>query len=219
MGTRNRGANKDAGTICVGVITGVRGLKGDVWIKSFTANPEDVAAYGPVSSQSGERRYRIRVVGQAKGRMVARIEGIADRTSAEALKGEKLFVSRDALPAPDEDEYYHADLIGLRAVLTGHDGDSAAENSDLGRVRAVHEFGAGTVIEIEGPAVGNHMVPFTRETVPMVDLSAGLLVIAPIAGLLDLAGDEEDDARGDKGGEETAGGQKGGGRKSGGETK
>ena len=219
MVTRNDGAAKDAGTICVGVITGVRGLKGNVWIKSFTANPEDVAAYGPVSNQSGERRYRIRVVGQAKGRLLARIEGVADRTAAEALKGEKLFVSRDDLPAPDEDEYYHADLIGLRAVLTGHDGDSEAESTDLGRVRAVHEFGAGTVIEIEGPAAGSHMVPFTREAVPLVDLSAGLLVIAPIAGLLDLAGDEEDDARGDNDGGQTDGDQEGGGQKSGGETK
>ncbi len=182
--------------VCVGVIAGVRGLSGDVWIKSFTANPEDVAAYGPVSDQTGERLFRIRVVGQAKGRVVARIDGIADRTAAEALKGEKLYVPRDALPAPDEDEYYHADLIGLRAVLAGGDGPTEGGGGDLGRVRAVHEFGAGTVIEIEGPASGVHMVPFTREAVPVVDVAAGRLEVAPIAGLIDPVSDHESGAGG-----------------------
>lgn len=202
MGMRNKGAAGDAATVCVGVITGVRGLRGDIWIKSFTANPEDVAAYGPVFDQSGERSYRIRVVGQAKGQIVARIEGIADRTVAEALKGEKLFVPRDVLPAPGEDEYYHTDLIGLRAVWARGDGQAEDEGGDLGRVRAVHEFGAGPVIEIESPNSGPHMVPFTREAVPAVDVAAGRLVIAAIAGLLDAADDEEDDA----GGRSTSGG-------------
>lgn len=201
MGMRNQDAAKDAGRVCVGVIAGVRGLKGEVWIKSFTANPGDVAAYGPVSDQSGERQYRIRVVGQAKGRMVARIEGIADRTAAEGLKGEKLFVPRDALPAPDEDEYYHADLIGLRAVLASPDGRTEREDGDLGRVHAVHEFGAGTVLEIQGPGSGAHMVPFTREAVPVVDMAAGRLLIAPIAGLFDPVPDGERDS----GGEEASG--------------
>jgi len=204
MGMRNQGASNTTNAVCLGVITGARGLKGDVWIKSFTANPEDIAAYGPVSDQSGERHYRIQVVGQAKGQMVARIEGIEDRTAAEALKGEKLFVPREALPAPDEDEYYHADLIGLRAVMARPDGQTEREDSDLGRVRAVHEFGAGTLVEIQGPGSSAHMVPFTREAVPVVDLAAGRLLIAPIAGLFDPVpdGDEEN-----AGGDQTGGGE------------
>jgi 16S rRNA processing protein RimM len=178
------------------VIAGVRGLRGEVWIRSFTADPADIAAYGPVWDQSGERQYRIRVVGQAKGRMVARIEGIADRTAAEALQGEKLFVPRDALPPPGEDEYYHADLIGLKAVLANRDGRDGHQEGDLGRVRAVHEFGAGTVIEIAGEASGAHMVPFTREAVPVVDVAGGRLVIAPIAGLIEPAPDDAGDSGG-----------------------
>lgn len=180
----------------MGVIAGVRGLGGEVWIRSFTADPKDITAYGPVWDQSGERQYRIRVVGQAKGRMVARIEGIADRTAAEALKGEKLFVPRDALPPPGENEYYHADLIGLKAVLAARNGRDDHQEGDLGKVRAVHEFGAGTVIEIVGEASGVHMVPFTREAVPVVDVAGGRLVIAPIAGLIDPAPDDTGDSGG-----------------------
>lgn len=201
--------------MCVGVIAGVRGLKGEVWVKSFTADPGDISAYGPVWNQSGGRQYRLEVVGQAKGRIVARIEGITDRTAAEALKGEKLFVPRDALPPPEEEEFYHADLIGLKAVLAGAEGHSEQDGGDLGRVRAVHEFGAGPVIEIQGPVYGAHMVPFTREAVPVVDLAAGRLVIAPIAGLIEQVPDDvgsEDMDLEDRGGAEDE-------RASGGETK
>ena len=113
-------------------------------IKSFTANPEDVARYGPLEDESGERRLSLRLVGSAKGVVIARLAGIADRDRAEALRGLRLYLPRAALPPAGQEEYYHADLIGLEAAL--------ADGTALGHVRAVHDFGAGDTLEIERPA-------------------------------------------------------------------
>lgn len=163
--------------VCVGVITGAQGVRGAVRVKSFTADPEDLAAYGPVEDEAGERRFELRVVGRAKGVVVAKLAGIEDRDAAEALRGMRLYVGRAALPPAGEEEYYHADLLGLRAEL--------ADGSVLGRVRAVHDFGAGDSLELERPEGGLLMVPFTRAAVPVVDLAGGRVVIDPPAGLLD----------------------------------
>ena len=130
------------GKTCVGVITGVRGLTGELWIKSFTADPMDVGSYGPVSDAGGARTFKVQAKSVVKGKVVARIKGVGDRTAAEALKGVELFVSRDVLPQPEEDEFYQADLIGLRAVTL--------DGEDLGTVVAVHDFGAGDLLEIAG---------------------------------------------------------------------
>jgi 16S rRNA processing protein RimM len=167
--------------VCVGAISGARGLNGDVWVKSFTATPEDVAAYGPVSDAAGKRRFTLRVVGHGSGGVIARIDGIADRTAAEAVKGIALFVDRAALPAPAEDEFYFADLIGLTAERA--DGNDEAGRV-IGRVEAVHDFGAGAVLEVALAQGGIAMVPFSREAVPAVDLARGRLLIAPLPGLL-----------------------------------
>ncbi len=103
--------------ICVGAITGARGLKGEVRIKSFTADPKGVSHYGDVTDENGENSYKIRITGQAKGQLLARLKGVEDRNAAEALKGIRLYVLKSALPAPEEDEFYFSDLVGLRAVL------------------------------------------------------------------------------------------------------
>lgn len=174
--------------VCVGAIAGARGLNGDVWVKSFTAAPEDVAAYGPVSDAAGVRRFKLNVVGHGAGGVIARIDGIADRTAAEAVKGTELFVERAALPAPAEDEFYFADLIGLMAERADEQDEAA---SPLGRVEAVHDFGAGAVLEVVLAQGGVAMVPFTREAVPAVDLARGRLLIAPLPGLLAPAVDGE----------------------------
>jgi 16S rRNA processing protein RimM len=168
-----------AGTplLCVGIITGAQGVRGAVRIKSFTAVPEDVAAYGPVADEDGQRAFALRLVGRAKGVVIATIAGVADRDAAERLKGVRLYVARDKLPAPGEEEYYHADLIGLAAVLR--------DGTPLGRVRAVHEYGAGDSLEVVRESGATVMVPFTRAAVPEVDLAAGRLVIEPLDGLLD----------------------------------
>src|SRR5436853_5683073 len=121
--------------VCVGVITGAHGVRGAVRVKSFTAEPEAVAGYGPLEDESGARQLSLHLIGNAKGVLIAKLAGIEDRDRAEALRGLRLYLPRAALPPPDEDEYYHVDLIGLDAAL--------ADGRLLGRVRAVHDFGAG----------------------------------------------------------------------------
>jgi 16S rRNA processing protein RimM len=162
--------------VLIGVVTGVHGVSGAVRVKSFAARPEDIARYGPLSDGTG-RRFTLRVTGAQKGVVIARFEGVEDRNRAEELRGLRLYLPRAALPPAENDEFYHADLIGLAAVL----GDGTA----LGRVRAVYDFGAGDMIEIERPAAPPALVPFTRAVVPVVDLIAGRLVIDPPPGLLD----------------------------------
>lgn len=169
MAARRRSSGQVAGKVCVGVFTGARGLKGELKVKSFTAEPGDIAAYGPVSDEAGERVFKLTVRGMAKDQVVVSIEGIRDRNGAEALKGLQLFVPRGALPAAGEDEYYHADLIGLTAITA--DGDSK------GTVRGVYDFGAGDMLEIEGEAGDTVLIPFTHATVPEIDIEVGRLTI------------------------------------------
>lgn len=180
------GDGQDGGErVCLGVIVGSRGLKGDLKVKSFAQVPEDVAAYGALEDETGSRRIDLRVTGQAKGVLIARVEGVNDRTAADKLKGLRLFVGRDRLPPPDEDEYYHSDLIGLAVE---------APQGSLGTVRQVFDFGAGDVLEIAGGDFGTVMVPFTKTIVPVVDLAGGRLVVDPPDGLLemDAGGDVEE---------------------------
>jgi 16S rRNA processing protein RimM len=163
--------------ICVGVVTGAHGVRGAVRLKSFTGEPEAIAGYGPLQDERGERRFALRILGNAKGVLIAAISGIDDRDRADALRGLRLYLPRAALPPTEAEEYYHADLIGLAAALP--------DATPVGTVRAVHDFGAGDTLEIErmqGPPV---MVPFTRAVVPVVDLDAGRLVLDPPPGLLD----------------------------------
>src|SRR5690349_19797564 len=157
--------------VCVGVITAAQGVRGAVRIKSFTAEPKAVAGYGPLEDESGERQFALRLVGTAKGVLIGKLAGVENRDRAEGLRGLRLYLPRAALPPPGDDEYYHADLIGLGAVL--------ADGTPLGRVRAVHDFGAGDTLEIERAEGQPVMVPFTRAVVPVVDLETGRLVVDP----------------------------------------
>jgi 16S rRNA processing protein RimM len=157
--------------ILVGAIAGAHGVRGQVRIKSFTDDPADIAAYGPLSDESGQRRFDLEVTGQAKGGVIARIDGIADRTAAEALRGLRLYVPRAALPATQGDEYYRVDLIGLRAEL--------ADGTNFGRVIDVQNYGAGDVLEIERPDGATELLPFADRVVPVVDLAAARIVVDP----------------------------------------
>jgi len=148
-----------------------------VRIKSFTEAPEDVARYGPLADETGARRFELRLIGAGKGVVIARLPGVVDRNQAEALRGLRLYLPRSALPQPEADEYYHADLIGLEAVL--------GDGTPVGRVRAIHDFGAGDTLELTRPGAPPVMVPFTRAVVPQVELAAGRLVLDPPPGLLD----------------------------------
>jgi len=163
--------------VCVGVVTGPHGVQGAVRIKSFTEAPEDVARYGPLGDESGDRRFELRLIGAGKGVVLARLSGVDDRNQAEALRGQRLYLARAALPQPEAEEYYHADLIGLEAVL--------GDGTPVGRVRAIHDFGAGDTLELERPGAPPVMVPFTRAVVPRIELAAGRLVLDPPPGLLD----------------------------------
>ncbi len=168
--------------ICVGAVTGARGIKGDIRIKSFTADPEAIADYGPLYDETGSQTFDLRVTGQAKGQLTARMKGINDRTAAEKLKGLQLYIPRENLPATQEDEFYFSDLVGLRA--------EDLEGNTLGTIRSVDNFGAGDVLEIGGGVPGGLMVPFTKTTVPRVEIDKGLVVINLPDGLLDPPDEE-----------------------------
>ena len=163
--------------VCVGIITGPQGVQGAVRIKSFTEIPGDITSYGPVEDEAGHYRFELRLVGTAKGVVIAQVSGIEDRNRAETLRGLGLYLPRSALPETGADEYYHADLIGLEAVLD--------DGTPVGCVRAIHDFGAGDTLELARPDAPPVMVPFTRAVVPVVDPAAGRLVLAPPPGLLD----------------------------------
>lgn len=164
-------ADEDPARVLMAAVTGARGLKGEVKLKSFTEDPEAVFACGPLSDEAGTRRFSGRCTGRAKGLVFARIEGVNDRNAAEALKGVRLYAARKDLPEPAEDEFYHADLIGLAA--------ETPEGRALGRVLAVHDFGAGASIEIDGGPAGVLVLPFTRAAVTQVDIAGGRLVAVP----------------------------------------
>lgn len=158
------------GRVCLGVITKAHGTRGEVRIRSHTEDARAVAAYGPVTDETGSRTMTVKIVGESNGIVTARIEGVKDRTEAEALKGAKLYVPRSALPEPGEEEFYHCDLIGLRAELVS--------GGELGTVSAVHNYGAGDVIEIARPGrKAPVLLPFTRAAVPVIDIGAGRIKV------------------------------------------
>jgi 16S rRNA processing protein RimM len=157
--------------VLLGRISGAHGLKGEVKIAAFTAEPEDIAAYGPLTSADGARIFEIASLrGAGGGAVIARLRGILDRDAAEQLRGTELYVARVSLPPAGAGEYYHSDLIGLKAVSPGGD--------TLGEVIAIQNFGAGDLLELR-PAKGGQtvLVPFESTHVPHVDLEAGRVII------------------------------------------
>ncbi|HKK36815.1 MAG TPA: ribosome maturation factor RimM [Paracoccaceae bacterium] len=166
----------DSDSICVGAVAGAFGVRGEVRLKSFCADAAAIADYAPLSDEAG-RSYEVRLTRPVKNGFAARLSGVETREDAEALRGRRLYAPRARLPALPDDEFYHADLVGLEVVDPG--------GAPLGRVRAVHDFGAGDMLEIFGPRLGQPvMLPFTREAAPTVDLAAGRIVVDPPAGLL-----------------------------------
>jgi 16S rRNA processing protein RimM len=168
--------------ICVARIGAAHGVRGAVKLWTFTEDPLAVTHYGPLATKDGARRFEVTQTREAKGHLVATIKGITTRDEAERLNGIELYVPRDKLPATDEDEYYHADLIGLAAVTT--------TNEPLGQVIAIHNFGAGDIIEIAPPAGTTIMLPFSNAVVPTIDIAAGRVVIA-LPEEIDARNDEE----------------------------
>lgn len=162
--------------ICVGAIAGAFGVMGEVRVKSFCAEPAAIGDYGPLWSEDGKRQFTLRLTQPIKGGFVARIAGTGSKEAADALRGTRLFADRAALPDLPDDEYYHSDLIGLEVRDTG--------GAVLGRVRAVLNHGAGDLLEVAGPGLGEPvLLPFTLEAVPTVDLAARRIVADPPEGL------------------------------------
>ena len=156
--------------VLLGLVIGAQGLKGGVKVKTFTETPETLGACGPLHTREG-RTFTVANIRAAKGFATVKFEGVETRTAAESLKGAELYVARSTLPKPEETEFYHADLLGLRAEDTVGRG--------IGKVIAIHNFGAGDVIEIErDDGQGAVLMPFTREIVPTIDLENHRIVIA-----------------------------------------
>lgn len=160
--------------VCVGAIAGAFGVRGEARLKSFCAEPDAIAAYSPLSTEDG-RSFDVAITRAVAGGFAARLSGVTSREQAEALKGTRLYAPRERLPALPDDEFYHADLVGLEVVDTG--------GAVLGRVRAIHDFGAGDVLEVHG--ADELLLPFTRRVVPTIDLAAGRVV----ADLSEAGGD------------------------------
>jgi 16S rRNA processing protein RimM len=162
---------RDRDWVCVAAVAAAHGLRGVLKLRCFTERAEDVAAYGPVFDQNARRLFELEVIGPAPGGVLARAQGIQDRTTAEALRGTELFVPRSALPEPGPDEFYYSDLEGMEALR--------ADGSRLGVVRGVDNFGAGDLIEVVADDGRQLSLRFTRRTVPSVDLAQRRLVVEP----------------------------------------
>jgi 16S rRNA processing protein RimM len=157
--------------VLVGVIAAAHGIKGEVKVKAFTASPEGLSFYGSLQTEGG-RQLEIAALRPGKSdEVIVAFAGIADRNMAETLKGQRLYVPRAVLPEPDSGEFYHADLVGLKA----QDGSGKT----VGTVRGVHNFGAGDVLEIEFSGGAMEFIAFTDANVPVVDVAGGYIVIEP----------------------------------------
>lgn len=162
--------------VCVGALAGAFGVRGEVRLKSFCAIPADIADYAPLSNEDGSQHYSVILTGTTQNGFTARLGGITTKEQADTLRGLRLFARRELLPSLPDDEFYHADLIGVAVFDTG--------GQQLGTVRSVMNHGAGDLLEIHGPGLKDTvLLPFTRAAVPTVDLTAGRIVADPPEGL------------------------------------
>lgn len=165
---------RDRDRVCVGAIAGAFGVKGEARLKSFTDHPDAIADYGPLETEDGARSFDITITRTVKDGVAARLSGVKTREDAEALKSTRLYVPRERLPAPDEDEFYYTDLIGLSI--------ETPDGRKIGRIKAVQDFGAGDMLEYAPQGGGESLfLPFTREIVPTVDLAGGRVIAEPPA--------------------------------------
>lgn len=163
--------------ICVGAIAGAYGVRGEVRVKSYCAVPEDLETYKPLWTEDGSRQFTLAIIRPIKNGFAARIADIADKEEADALRGVTLFASRDQMPSLPDDEFYHADLMGLEVYDTG--------GVLLGTVKTVQNHGADDLLELQlAGTSATTFLPFTKAAVPTVDLGAGRLVADPPLGIL-----------------------------------
>ena len=171
--------------VCIGAIVGVHGIKGEVKVKSFTEPETNIDKYGLVENKHGTQTYELKVVGHSKELLRVKIKGINDRTTAETLIGTQFYINRDVLPELiDDDEFYEADLIGLKV---------RQNEQDIGIVAGLYNFGAGEIIEIKLNATGKlEMLPFTKAYVPEVNVDDGYITVT--STMLRFAPDDADGA-------------------------
>ncbi len=166
--------------VLLGSFANAHGIRGEVQVRTYTGAPESIASYGPLSDKAGARTFKLKVVRVTDKGIIARVEGIADRNAAETLKGIELYVDRAKLPAADEGEYYHADLIGLRA--------ESPEGEEIGKIIAVANFGASDLLEIQlKGGTATEFVPFSDACVPHVDIASGVATVV----MPEMVGEEE----------------------------
>ena len=158
--------------VCVGAIAGSFGVKGEVRLKSFCAEPAAISIYAPLSDESGNI-YDVKITRTIKNGLAARLSGVSSKEAADALKGTRLFAPRDRLPELDDDEFYHADLLGMAVLDTG--------GTKLGSVKAVLNHGAGDLLEVN-TGQGVVLLPFSLAVVPTVDLAGRRIVVDPPDG-------------------------------------
>jgi 16S rRNA processing protein RimM len=163
--------------VCLAQVTGAHGVRGEVRLRVFADDPKLIAKCGPLSDAKDKQSYKATLKGVVKNEVIAALSGVTDRNTAQAMKGVELFVERSQLPKTGKREYYHADLVGLPAATV--------DGKRLGKVAALHNFGAGAVLEVELKRGNSVMFPFTDRVVPVVDLDAGTVVIDPPVGWLD----------------------------------
>lgn len=162
--------------VIVGAIAGAFGVKGEVRLKSYCADPAAIADYTPLFTADGRSFPTVVLTGSAANALIARVDGIVTKEDADALKGTDLYADRTKLPSLPDDEFYHADLIGLAVFDTG--------GNDLGHVKSVMNHGATDLLEIHKPGYKTTvLLPFTQAAVPTVDLTAGRIIADPPAGL------------------------------------
>lgn len=156
--------------LCIGQFLGAHGVRGQVKLASFTEDPAAIKSYGPLADESGKRVWQVKFKSWNKSHFITEIQGIADRDAAERLRGIKLYVARDKLPAAEDGTFYYADLIGLEARLPS--------GEVFGKVVSVQNYGAGDILEITRPG-GTELFPFSNAVVPEVKLAEGFLTIVP----------------------------------------
>ncbi len=163
--------------VCLGAIAGAFGVRGEVRLKSFCADPGAIGDYGPLTTEDGKSSFEISDLKSIKAGFSARLAGVRNRDEAEALRGTRLYAAREVLPALPDDEFYHADLINLNVVDTG--------GETLGRVKAILNHGADDLLEVNlGRGNGTALIPFTQAIVPTVDIASGRIIVDPPDGLL-----------------------------------
>ncbi len=168
--------SKTSEMICVGAISGAFGVRGEVRIKSFCADPAAIADYSPLQAEDGTV-YELGITRTIKGGFAAKVAGLDNKEDADALRNTRLYTDRNRLPSLPDDEYYHTDLIGLTVLDTG--------GAMLGKVKSVLNHGAGDILEVLGKGMKEPvLLPFTLEVVPTVDISTARIIVDPPEGLL-----------------------------------